>query len=91
MSTTDAASEAARVEVDPRARGPGQHRRLAAVEGDHDRGIRVELADAGEQALGGGKIEALGGFVQKQHVGVPEKALRDADPAALPARERFAA
>jgi hypothetical protein len=61
------------------------------VEGDHERRVTAERADAGEQARGGLRVEAFGRFVEQQYVRATEQALSDAEPAALPARERFAA
>jgi hypothetical protein len=58
---------------------------------DHERGAGLERAHPGEEARGGGGVEAFGGLVEQQHVGVPEQALGDAEAASLSARERFAA
>ncbi len=57
------------------------------MQGDYERGGRVEVSDAGEQASGRGGVKALGGLVEKQDVCPPEQALRDTEAAALAARE----
>jgi hypothetical protein len=74
-----------RRKLDARGRRPRQGRGLAVVQGGHERGARVERADAGEQASGRRGVKALGGLVEKQDVCSPEQALRDAEAAALAA------
>jgi hypothetical protein len=64
---------------------------LAVVEGDHECGARVERSHAGKQAGGRLGVEAFGGLVKQQYVRLPEQALRDAEAAALAAREGRAA
>jgi hypothetical protein len=61
------------------------------VQGDHERRVRVERADAGQQASGGRGIETFGRLVQEQHVGAPEQALGDAEAATLATGESLAA
>ena len=58
---------------------------MAVVKGDHQRGLRIEFPDTGEQARGGARVERFGGLVEEQHLGVPEQALGDAEAAALAA------
>lgn len=73
------------VKLDAGGRRPRQGGGLAVVQGDHERGARVERSDAGEQPNGRRGVEALGGLVEKQGVRSPEQALRDAEAAALAA------
>jgi hypothetical protein len=42
---------------------PRENQGLAVVEDDHERGVWIELPDAGEQASGGRRIEAFGRLV----------------------------
>jgi hypothetical protein len=60
---------------------------LAVVQGDHERGTRLEVPDAGEEARGGGCVERFGGLVEEQYVWMAEEPLGDAQAAALAARE----
>jgi hypothetical protein len=68
-------------------RSPGQHRGLAVVQGDHERGAGVERSDTDQQPGGGRGVEALGGLVEEQDVRAAKQALGDAEAAALTARE----
>jgi hypothetical protein len=58
---------------------------LAVVQCDNERNVGIERSDAGEQASGGGSVEALGWLVEQQRICVPENALGDAQPPPLAA------
>lgn len=67
--------------LDAGGRRPGHGRGLAVVQGDHERGMRFERSDAGEQTSGRRGVKGLGGLVQKKGICPPEQALRDAEGA----------